>query len=137
MNHVYKELDDNRVGFNFDFICLYSEQFMYEIHDFRLNKLMRSRGLADCSGTQFWPLYRSRAETGNDSQSIHPLLNPEPNKPSTLHQLVCCRQRSGANLRTRHWSGVDTGTESGRRVCRRRKDIFYMKKEERKKMMTL
>ena len=49
----------------------------------------------------------------------------------TLHRLVCRRHRSGANLRTRHWSGVETGSESGRQVGRRPKDIFY---EERKKM---
>ncbi len=40
------------------------------------------------------------------------------------------RHRSGANLQTQQWSGVETGTEFGRQVGHRPRDIFYMKKEE-------
>ncbi len=102
-----------------------------------LNKLMHSRGPADCSGTQFWPLcqFRSGAETGNDFRSLkpNPGINPEPNKPSTLHQPVCRRHRSGANLQTRHWSGVETATESGRRIGYQPKDILFLLCEERRK----
>ncbi len=45
--------------------------------------LLCSRGVVDCSGTQFWPLYqfRSRAETKTDFRSVkpNPGINPEPN----------------------------------------------------------
>jgi hypothetical protein len=52
---------------------------MYAIHDSRLINLMCSRGPADCSGTQFWPLYRFGAETGNDFRSIQDSIRSRMN----------------------------------------------------------
>ena len=61
---------------------------------------------------------------------------PEP-RPETISDTPTEFRKLSKTERHRHWSGVETGTESGRRVCCRLKDIFYMKKEERKKMTDL
>jgi hypothetical protein len=52
-------------------------------------------------------------------------------RPETISDTPTEFRKLSKTERHRHWSGVETGSESGRQVGRRPKDIFY---EERKKM---